>query len=462
MKHSRHRRFRPGPPLTRPPSASHGENRFALPPPSSLAGPSSSSSLAGPSSSTPSLASPSFASPPPAGPSPGPLALAPLAAPPPPPPSDALPAPPPPRPSSSSAPLPRSLTALGNERAWKAVAEHLRRRIHLPLVVHGPTGCGKSKGVSVLLDALQLRPVFLDGADGEGNDQLLSWIRRTREVRTNTEGGRSVVVLDDLESFSEPMRKEIDAYLRTSRASRKLGGLVITLTNRRDPALSAVAECDEVRLFAPRERELRGWFREHAPWLDRGGEGRRGFPDGAIDRVADLLPAGDLRRIGIALGLAARTGRRGDAERERDRTERDATGAFSNAFEALRLLLLARPETGVWRRWAHHAEERDMDLLREHLPAHAPDLSRLADGADALSLAASCAPDRFEARGGHLGMRLAIAGLAGQRSSLTREVGALRPPPRRCTPSTAHPKRSRGSGWLDLLPGQGGVSLPRA
>ena len=149
------------------------------------------------------------------------------------PPSTPPPTPPPattnPTPPTAAQPtLPSSLHRLGNGDAWMRVAAHLRATPHLPLVVWGPTGCGKSKGIQVLLKHMGCTLVAFDGADGENARELLQWVTRTRQT---TLGHTKAVLLDDFESFTPTARTSFAVELR--KRDPMLSGLLITCTHFR-------------------------------------------------------------------------------------------------------------------------------------------------------------------------------------------------------------------------------------
>ena len=378
--------------------------------------------------------------PPPAAPLPA--APLPAALLPPPPPLPAAPLPPPPPPPAArdvEYRLHPSLEKLGNAKGWRRVLDHLKRQPHVPLVLWGPTGCGKSEGLRLLLKVCRFHSVTLDGADGEDNAQLLRTICATRAINRNTEGYKTAVVLEDVEGFTDQTRRAVAAMCRTP--DTRLAPLLLTATELRAPPLRDVVAVPhaDVRLFAPSNHTLRVWFETHHPWTVIRSDGttfdRKGFPPSHVSAVDHLLLGGDVRQVALALRWNA-TRRLAPLPPPTITTQADRPPP--NAFEAARRLLRANPTSdGAWRTWANHAEERDVDLLQAHLPTFATSLDALAYGLDALSFVRSVEPSRYETHSLQVKFSLAAAGLATQLTTHARDVGALAPPARiRCAPDS--------------------------
>lgn len=332
-----------------------------------------------------------------------------------------------------SSTLPDSLTKLGNKKAWFHVLEHLRVRRHVPLIVWGPIGCGKSMGCRVLLEHCGFRVLTLDGADGDDNQQLMRWIRQTRQMKHNTDGEQTVVLLDDLESFTEMMRKDLVAYFSSQDGNRCLGGLLLTATQLRDPLLKDLVTLDNVRLFPPFPRQLETWFALSHPWKVTYGETTKsgvGFGWAEVKQIADVIETRDIRRIEQELQLRQRGWKRSTSKL-----------AFDNIFNATRELF--SPE-GDWKHWAQYAEERDLGLLREHAPTytHVPDwwtdgdkdpMHVVAHTLDHLSTTDNLHPRSFELHLAQLPYKLTIGAMAMAATTRSRGVGALAPPARLTT-----------------------------
>lgn len=335
--------------------------------------------------------------------------------------------------------LPRSLDLLGNGAAWKDLLSHMRTRPHCPIVVWGPTGCGKSMGCRLLLEECGYRVLTLDGADAGDNHELLKWIRQSRNTRVNAEGEHVAVVLDDFESFTELTRREVASYLLKTRDNHRLGALVVTVTQFRDPAHRQLSTLPNVRLYAPLEHIVRTWFESHHPWRTRRGDGTEetlfGFGRASVHAVGDAVATRDLRRVETSLKWAQNHGASAPSTRGAA-----ADPSFVNIFDATRRLL--SPNEGpraIWVWWAQHAEPRDVLLLKEHFPVYqdtpdGPDgeatLETTATVLDALSLSDTMEPRSYELHHAQRPFSMAMASLAVASNTRSPRVGALAPPPR--------------------------------
>lgn len=348
-----------------------------------------------------------------------------------PPPAEPLPPPPPTARLPTFQRLPRSLELLGNAKAWGYVLQHMRTHPHMPLVVWGPTGCGKSMGCRLLLEECGYRVLTLDGADGEDNRELIRWIRQSRGTKVNTDGRHTAVVLDDFESFTEKTRKEITSYLLKTKDNPRMGAIFVTLTQFRAPMFKEMSGVSSVKLFAPFEHVLRTWFELHHPWtipLDGGGEqARLGFGHGRVLKVKDAIATRDIRRVDIQIKWVR-------DHQSKPPTARGATPVFVNIFDATRRLF--SPD-GDWIWWAQNAEARDVHLLQEHYttyqimpdgPLGATTMDTTADTLDTLSLSNSLEPRSYELHHAQQTFNLAMASLAVSSTTRSPSVGALAPP----------------------------------
>lgn len=385
----------------------------------------------------------------------------PLPPPPPPPPAPPPPAPPPPAPPppapppatpvasaesthtvrTSLASLPKGLQRLGNAERWRAVLSHVggSQTSHTPLVVWGPTGCGKTCGVRQLFRAMNYVVYELDGSDGESTAELLAWIKRSREVSTLQ--GPTAVFLDDFESFTDDARRRVARLLQaassaspqdtaggeTERKGRKkkkpapLSPIVITCTQFREPRLKDLRGFADVRLFAPYESTCTAWFDANGfllPSSSCEGEGTVCRPErGWHAREKAALVSRDLRRVNNALVWRHLTGTSVDME---------SNSTFSDSFQATRQLLLRRTEAC---RWIQTTEPRDADLLREHIPHYTQgDVDVLADVLADLAVVDSLVPFRYECYSVQIPFNMQIVARSILLHSRARDVGALRPP----------------------------------
>ena len=246
--------------------------------------------------------------PPPAAPVPP----APSAPPAPPAPPPAPPAPPAP---SSSRPaavkpgtLPRSLKVLGNHEIWVRVEAHVRLRPRKVLVLHGPTGGGKTEGVRVLARTMRRRLVEFDGSDPESPHELVRWVRDTR--LSSGMKGESMLLLDDFESFTAQARREVVRLLLDQERDKNVDAqgahlcpIIITCTQLRHPDMRDLTPFAAERLRAPNANQIRDWF-EHTPVVIHRPDGSTQHVVASIEwlnKQSDLCASGDLRRMANAI-----------------------------------------------------------------------------------------------------------------------------------------------------------------
>lgn len=323
--------------------------------------------------------------------------------------------------------MPLALQRLGNKKAWDAVHAHLTTRASSPLVLQGPTGCGKTAGLTCLLEAMRLRPVFLDAVEADDVSQLVVWIKRARDsdAVSTEERRRAVVVVDDVEGFGASERA-LDALATLARDEAPgRNPLVFVLHNARDPKWKRFSTLPTYRLFAPNQHVASEWFRTHHEWTTSDAKGvvtrRKGFSQALLDTARSVLACGDLRRIATHLVFAATTGV----------GHRSGNDSFpSSIFDATRRLFRATLDADAW---AGHAEPRDLALLQYHTPSafDDDDIEGLARALDVFSEVDASRPGRYE----HVGTfdRWGAHAVATSTRCLTnpaRDVGALCPPPR--------------------------------
>ena len=195
--------------------------------------------------------------------------------------------------------LPDSLVRLGNETSWTQVLRHwgdaaLR---HRPILLSGPSGCGKTEGVHALATHVGLAVRAYDGSDSD--HELARFVRLGRKCDTAL--GPLVVLLDDVEGFTDQRRREILDLVKTSEPFAD-APLVITCNDARALTTRALHEaCVHVALRAGPESCVRAHCARHHVWEDAGGTRRRGFGEALLAAERDVLREGDLRRAGIAL-----------------------------------------------------------------------------------------------------------------------------------------------------------------
>jgi len=319
--------------------------------------------------------------------------------------------------------FPASLKIL-NPNAWVSLLSHIDRTPHVPVFVHGPTGCGKTRGVHQLITHLGMRPVWLDAVEADDITQLLTWIRRTREARTLKR--QSVIILDDMEGFTLNARAELAKLAADQRSG--LNPMVMICNSRRDPMWKAFPKrIAEVRLFAPNEYTLIRWFSTCYPWTSHHDKVERVGVSEAVLRshCSSLLKHGDIRRIVTALGTCNRLGTNLSLHHDTH---------VLNTFDASRRLLRGcmTPEL-----WTTLTEPRDAALLQYHATSLATadtcdEFDELARCLDTFSACDTMVPDRYEVTDAQFPMThfIQASAIPTQLHSRSLDVGALCPPPR--------------------------------
>lgn len=316
--------------------------------------------------------------------------------------------------------FPASLKIL-NPNAWVSLWSHIDKTPHVPVFVHGPTGCGKTRGVHQLITHLGMRPVCLDAVEADDTAQLVTWIRRTREARTLKR--QSVIILDDMEGFTPNARVELAKLAADQRSG--LNPMVMICNYRRDPMWRAFPKrISEVRLFAPNEYALLRWFSTCYPWTSHHDRVERVGVSEAVLRshCSSLLKHGDIRRIVTALETCNRLGTNLSVGHDIH---------VSNTFDASRRLLRGSMTPELW---TTLTEPRDSALIQYHATslATADTCDELANALDTFSVCDTMLPDRFELTYAQFPMKHFIEASAVPTQLPTRslDVGALCPPPR--------------------------------
>ena len=314
--------------------------------------------------------------------------------------------------------LPPSLRIM-NPKAWGQLATHLKSRPHVPVMLHGPTGCGKTHGTEELLNALQMRAVCLDAVEADNTQQLVTWVRRTREAHTLKR--QSVIVLDDLEGFTANARAELAKLSKDERSG--LNPLIFICNERRSPMWKDFSKkMGDVRLFAPNVHTVLKWFATCYVWTSVHDQTtRQGVSETVLRTHCDaLLHHGDLRRIVTALETQQRLGANLSLHHDQHVT---------NTFDASRRLLKGTMTPAAW---ASMTEPRDVALLQYHVPNYATDIHELSRCLDTFATCDAMMPDRFELCNAQHGLTHITQASAVQQQLPTRsrDVGALCLPPR--------------------------------
>lgn len=296
---------------------------------------------------------------------------------------------------------------------------HIRNNTRDPLVIWGPTGCGKTCGVRVLFEALQYRIVELDGAEADDTRQLVTWITRTRDAKNMLP---TALLIDDFESFTPDARSAVVRHLKSTPGDSPV---IVTCTQLRQPDMKGLTGFRDIRLYAPNEHVCEEWFRRCGVRIGRW-DGSSWTIVRHVPTNYRAPPSGDIRQQRIRLEWEATTGKRLGVE----------AALFQNAFDAVRRLLLRKVSPT---RWAAGAEPRDASLVQEHLPPHVPRMDDLASALESLSVADALRPQRFECSAAAQPLALQLVGLTVVSFSKARDVGAL-------------PPRARGETSSDRIP----------
>lgn len=321
--------------------------------------------------------------------------------------------------SSSSSAFPPSLRRLGNADAWTKVRGHLSTIPSVPLMLSGPTGCGKTVGVTCLLESMGLLPVILDSVEADDTEQLVVWIKRTRD--SNSMLGKRAVVVDDVEGFTDKGRLALAGLIKDSTTGR--APLILIVNNARDPMWKRLGQIATIRLTRPSEHVCHEWFSQHHTWTTVDSTGhehrRRGISDALLASSRSVLSCGDLRRMAVFFNTSILT-------RSVARLSNDVFPA--NAFDSSRRLFRG---TLTADRWASFAEPRDVALLQHHTIDPNGDLRRATEALDVFSFADAQRPLRYEHMGSfdHWNAHL-VAESTRTFTNQTRDVGSLCPPPR--------------------------------
>jgi hypothetical protein len=145
--------------------------------------------------------------------------------------------------------MPEFLAKGGNASAWKSVAEAICSR-SAALLLHGPHGCGKTRGVHELAKRhLGLTVYEINPGNTSGTD---AFMRDARHVsRSKTLLGPRVLLIDDIEGFDEAYISKAAEYLRDWKATD--GAVVLTCNNPFDRRLLKLRSLQlaRVRFYAP-------------------------------------------------------------------------------------------------------------------------------------------------------------------------------------------------------------------
>lgn len=151
--------------------------------------------------------------------------------------------------------LSRFLQVAGNARAWETMAQSIRGAPHRAILLHGPTGCGKTRGVFDLANnCLGMTVSELNATSVYGTDEFRRKIVGVTGSRTLL--GPRIVLIEDIEGFEESYIATLAKILKERREDS--GPMVITCRNPFDRTLLCFRTLDlqQVRLFSPSKSQL--------------------------------------------------------------------------------------------------------------------------------------------------------------------------------------------------------------
>ena len=149
-----------------------------------------------------------------------------------------------------SAALPHFLQHGGNAKAWETVAASLRQTPSRVILLHGPTGVGKTRGVyDVAMHHLGITVFELNAASVNSTDDLRQ--RLSHVTKCKTLFGTRLALLDDIEGFDETYISTAVKLIK-SRTSTD-GPMVLTCINPYDRCLVPLRELPltRIRMYAP-------------------------------------------------------------------------------------------------------------------------------------------------------------------------------------------------------------------
>lgn len=147
--------------------------------------------------------------------------------------------------------LPKFQRVGGNEKVWQRFVEVVRGKRSNLVMLHGPHGCGKSRGlIEVCNTTLGMHVYEVNAANVLGVDET---VRKISSVcQTKTLLGPRAVLLDDIEGFDETYISAFTSMIK--RRKEDDGLLVVTCCDpfaRSIVGLRAVTAFERLRMYEP-------------------------------------------------------------------------------------------------------------------------------------------------------------------------------------------------------------------
>lgn len=187
--------------------------------------------------------------------------------------------------------LPPALRLTGNANPWADALTHLAKTPHVPLLIHGPTGSGKTKGVHACAGLLCRSVYEVDPSATGSSSTMREWLSEVCSAKTLL--GERLFFIDDLEGFDERILSVI-AKEATSTRPTHAAPLVLVCTDPWVLGLQRFRSVQRVGLRSPQQADCIQWARAI-------GLAAR-HTDGALQRFAREAK-GDLRQFCMQLRM---------------------------------------------------------------------------------------------------------------------------------------------------------------
>ena len=140
----------------------------------------------------------------------------------------------------------RTLEMTGNGNIFKSILEHLSKNSSKPLVLSGPTGCGKTFGIDLCAKIAnrvvqEINPANIDST--QKLEQIIYLARKTKSLC-----GPKLIVIDDLEGFDPCYLKIMYNILQTNKKSD--APIILICTNRMSMELKSFRPFTSFKLNA--------------------------------------------------------------------------------------------------------------------------------------------------------------------------------------------------------------------